>query len=157
MIPKDLRDCLASVMLVFWLCVFTIHCKYSISHLLIDVHLYKFFTCLDINKICLKHICNELLPVTQNVCKCAECVQNVCLGICWCERNVIVFFLTQCKQVMVIVYCSLLWALVLLLVNGYLYKTITIYTCFNVVIVKPHINKCWSILFVAVTMSWRYH
>ena len=34
--------------------MFTIHCKYSISHLLIDVHLYKFFTCLDINKICLK-------------------------------------------------------------------------------------------------------
>ena len=49
MIPKDLRDCLASVMLVFWLCVFTINCKYSISHL-IDVHLYKFFTCLDIHK-----------------------------------------------------------------------------------------------------------
>ena len=46
MIPKDLRDCLKSVM-----CLFTIHCKYSISHLLIDVHLYKFFTCLDINKI----------------------------------------------------------------------------------------------------------
>ena len=56
MIPKDLRDCLASVMLVFWLCVFTIHCKYSISHLLIDVHLYKLFTCLDINKICLTHL-----------------------------------------------------------------------------------------------------
>ena len=54
MIPKDLRDCLASVMLVSD-CVFFIHCKYSISHLLIDVHLYKFFTCLDINKICLKH------------------------------------------------------------------------------------------------------
>ena len=52
---KDLRDCLASVMLVFWLCVFTMHCKYSISHLHIDVHLYKFFTCLDINKIRLKH------------------------------------------------------------------------------------------------------
>ena len=28
----------------------------SISHLLLDVHLYKFFTCLDINKICLKDI-----------------------------------------------------------------------------------------------------
>ena len=53
-IPKDLRDCLESVMLVFWLCVFTIHCKYSICHLLIDVHLYKFFTCLDINIIRLK-------------------------------------------------------------------------------------------------------
>ena len=25
-------------------------------HLLIDVHLYKFFTCLDINKIRLKHL-----------------------------------------------------------------------------------------------------
>ena len=55
MIPKDLNDCLESVMLVFWLCVFTIHCKYSICHFLIDVHLYKFFTCLDINKIRLNH------------------------------------------------------------------------------------------------------
>ena len=36
--------------------MFSIHCKYSISHRLIDVHLYKFFTCLDINKICLKHL-----------------------------------------------------------------------------------------------------
>ena len=44
-----------TVMLVFWLCVFTIHCKYSICHLLSDVHLYKFFTFLDINKICLNH------------------------------------------------------------------------------------------------------
>ena len=57
MIPKDLRDCLASVMLAFLtVCVHTIHCKYSISHLLIiDVHLYKFFTCLDINEIRLEH------------------------------------------------------------------------------------------------------
>ena len=37
---------LESVMLVFGLCVFTIHCTYSICHL-IGVHLYKFFTCLD--------------------------------------------------------------------------------------------------------------
>ena len=29
--------------------VFVIHCKYLICHHLIDVHLYKFFTCLDIN------------------------------------------------------------------------------------------------------------
>ena len=34
------------------LCVFSIHCQYPFCHL-IDVHLYKFFTCLDINKICL--------------------------------------------------------------------------------------------------------
>ena len=39
----------------FWLCVFIIHCKYPIYHHLIDVHLYKFFTCLDINKGCLSH------------------------------------------------------------------------------------------------------
>ena len=32
---------------------FVIRCKYLICHHLIDVHLYKFFTCLDINKTCL--------------------------------------------------------------------------------------------------------
>ena len=31
------------------MCVFVIHCKYPICHHLIDVHLYKFFTCLGIN------------------------------------------------------------------------------------------------------------
>ena len=46
------RICYVSFfLLVFWLCMFTIHCKYPNCHLLIDVHLYKFFTCLDINKI----------------------------------------------------------------------------------------------------------
>ena len=34
---------------------FVIRCKYLICHDLIDVHLYKFFTCLDINKTCLNH------------------------------------------------------------------------------------------------------
>ena len=76
MILKDLSDCLASVMLVFGLCVFTIHCEYSISHLLIDVHLYKFFTCLDINKICLKHnfliYCSELVGVIRKNEACDE-------------------------------------------------------------------------------------
>ena len=34
-----------------WLCeFFIIHCKCSICHHFIGVHLYKFFTCLDINK-----------------------------------------------------------------------------------------------------------
>ena len=42
--------CYVSFLLV-WLCVFTIYCRYPICYLLIDVHLYKFFTCLDINKI----------------------------------------------------------------------------------------------------------
>ena len=36
---------------------FVIRCKYLICHHLIDVHLYKFFTCLDINKTCLNHYC----------------------------------------------------------------------------------------------------
>ena len=44
-----------SVEFVFWLCVFVIHCKYPICRLLMDVHLYQFFTCLGINKICLNH------------------------------------------------------------------------------------------------------
>ena len=34
---------------------FVIRSKYLICHHLIDVHLYKFFTCLDINKTCLNH------------------------------------------------------------------------------------------------------
>ena len=51
------------VVFLIWLCVFIIHCKYPICHHLIDVHLYKFFTCLDINKICLNHcdIANRIL------------------------------------------------------------------------------------------------
>ena len=35
--------------------MFTIHYQFSISHLLIDVHLYKFFTCLNINELRLNH------------------------------------------------------------------------------------------------------
>ena len=35
---------------------FVIRCKYLICHHLIDVHLYKFFTCLDINKTCLNQL-----------------------------------------------------------------------------------------------------
>ena len=44
---------LKCVEFVFWLCVFVIHCKYPICHHLIDVHLYKYFTCLGITKTCL--------------------------------------------------------------------------------------------------------
>ena len=67
--------------------MFSIHCKYSISHLLIDVHLYKFFTCSDINKICLKQtsvfqasvVEDQPYPVTSLSFK-AKCVAelNVC-------------------------------------------------------------------------------
>ena len=63
MIQKDLHDCLECVMLAFGLCVFTIHCKYPVCHLLIDVHLYKFFTCFDIKKISNNlNICFQLIP-----------------------------------------------------------------------------------------------
>ena len=41
---------------------FVIRCKYLICHHLIDVHLYKFFTCLDINKTCLNHIEHAATP-----------------------------------------------------------------------------------------------
>ena len=70
MIPNDLHDCLESIILVFWLRVFTIHCKYSIKFChLIDVHLYKFFTCLDINKICLNHLkgCQEMYKFKRSI------------------------------------------------------------------------------------------
>ena len=30
---------------------------FSFCHHLIDIHLYKFFTCLGVNKICLNHGC----------------------------------------------------------------------------------------------------
>ena len=47
--------CLICRSVIFWLCVLNIHCKYPICYHLIDVYLYKFFTCLDISNICLNH------------------------------------------------------------------------------------------------------
>ena len=40
---------------------FVIRCKYLTCHHLIDVHLYKFFTCLDINKTCLNQLSSHQL------------------------------------------------------------------------------------------------
>ena len=37
-------------------CVFGIHCKYRIYYYLIGVHLYKFYTCLGINKTRLNQV-----------------------------------------------------------------------------------------------------
>ena len=45
MTPKGLHDCL-----ILNVSCLSFHCKYPICHHLIDVHLYKFFTCLNINK-----------------------------------------------------------------------------------------------------------
>ena len=41
---------LQCVIFVMWLCVFISHCKYPFVNILTDIHLYKFFTSLDINK-----------------------------------------------------------------------------------------------------------
>ena len=42
----SLYDCVCSSFIV----------NFSFCHHLIDIHLYKFFTCLGVNKICLNHI-----------------------------------------------------------------------------------------------------
>ena len=58
-LSKTLKGSIRDCMILY--CV--IRCKYLICHHLIDVHLYKFFTCLDINKTCL----NQTAPSSVSV------------------------------------------------------------------------------------------
>ena len=55
---------------------FVIRCKYLICHHLIDVHLYKFFTCLDINKTCLNQLRSKC-SITQNYSISKSAIQNM--------------------------------------------------------------------------------